>query len=148
MTLKHKVFAYITNHGRLLLFTHPQSPEAGIQVPAGTVESGETPDSAVMREAFEETGLSDLELTGFLGEQTRDMSDYGLDEMHHRYYYHLRCLGSPPEVWRHYEGDASAGSSHPIPFDFFWACLPDKVPKLIADHDTMIPQLLEALSDS
>ena len=34
-----KVVAYITNGQRLLVFTHPLSPEAGIQVPAGTMNS-------------------------------------------------------------------------------------------------------------
>ena len=32
--VKHKVFAYITNRNRLLVFVHPFAPEAGIQVPA------------------------------------------------------------------------------------------------------------------
>ena len=39
----------------LLLFEHPH---AGIQLPAGTIEPGETPETAALREAREETGLS------------------------------------------------------------------------------------------
>jgi 8-oxo-dGTP pyrophosphatase MutT (NUDIX family) len=50
-----KVFAYITWGIKLLVFSQPTAPEAGIQVPAGTVEDGEAVDAAVMREAFEET---------------------------------------------------------------------------------------------
>ena len=65
--IKHKAFAFITHAGRLLMFRHPFSPEAGIQVPAGTVEVNELPADAVMREAFEETGLRGLELLLFLG---------------------------------------------------------------------------------
>lgn len=107
--LKRKVFAYVTNRGRLLVFGHPEAPEAGIQVPAGTLGEGEDPEAAVMREASEETGLVDLELAGFLGERTRDMSDFGLDELHHRRFYHLRCPGDPPEAWRHWERDPSSG---------------------------------------
>ena len=38
------------------------APEAGIQVPAGTVEADETPAAAALREAREETGLGDLRL--------------------------------------------------------------------------------------
>ena len=56
--VKYKVFAYITNRQWLLLFTHLNAPEAGIQVPAGTIEAGESPEEAVLREVFEETGLS------------------------------------------------------------------------------------------
>jgi len=141
-----KVFAYITHANRLLVFTHPHSPEAGIQVPAGTLKDGERPEEAVLREAHEETGLTHLELAGFLGECRRDMSDFGLDEVDHRRFYHLRCEGHPSEAWRHLENDPSDGSSEPIEFEFFWAGLPDDVPTPIADHDQMIPQLLDRLA--
>jgi 8-oxo-dGTP pyrophosphatase MutT (NUDIX family) len=140
------VFAYVTHRGRLLVFTHPRSPEAGVQVPAGTVGDGEDPEAAALREAWEETGLEGLELVGFLGERTRDMSDFGKDELHRRRFYHLRCPGDPPEAWRHWERDPSDGSREPIPFDFWWASLPDGVPELIADHGALIPELLGALS--
>lgn len=43
MKIRHRAYAYITNGSRLLLFTHPEAPEAGIQVPAGTIEPGEDP---------------------------------------------------------------------------------------------------------
>jgi 8-oxo-dGTP pyrophosphatase MutT (NUDIX family) len=42
-----KVFAYITHQNRLLVFSHPDFSAAGIQVPAGTVESGETLQAAI-----------------------------------------------------------------------------------------------------
>jgi NUDIX domain-containing protein len=54
--IKYKAFAYITNRNRLLVFIHPFAPEAGIQVPAGTIKADERPKEAVLREAFEETG--------------------------------------------------------------------------------------------
>ena len=68
--LKHKAFAYITHERRLLVFSHPNHPEAGIQVPAGTVEPGETPHAAALREAAEEIGLS-AERIAVLGELTQ-----------------------------------------------------------------------------
>lgn len=48
----------------LLLLEHPY---AGIQIPAGTVEKGESPDGAALREAAEETGLTDLSIRRALG---------------------------------------------------------------------------------
>jgi 8-oxo-dGTP diphosphatase len=60
--VKRKAFAYITHRDQLLLFTHPLSPEAGIQAPAGTLEDGEEPEAGVLREAMEETGLTGLEV--------------------------------------------------------------------------------------
>jgi ADP-ribose pyrophosphatase YjhB (NUDIX family) len=61
-----KVTAFITQGANLLLFEHPTS---GIQIPAGTVEAGETPEATVMREAREESGLSGLELRAYIGYQ-------------------------------------------------------------------------------
>ncbi len=63
-----KVTALITRPSAegqdLLLFEHPH---AGIQIPAGTVEEGETPEAAVLREVLEETGLVPLTSPRFLG---------------------------------------------------------------------------------
>lgn len=50
----------------LLLLYHPY---AGIQLPAGTVEAGESVQVAALREAQEETGLHGLAWGGLLGEE-------------------------------------------------------------------------------
>ncbi len=140
---KRKAFAYITHRGRLLVFRQPAFPEAGIQVPAGTVQEGEALDDAVLREATEETGLTELRLGRFLGDGVWEERGDGRDEVHHRFFYHLRCGGQPPETWQHWEMEPSGGTP-PVRFALFWVALPD-VPALIAGHDAMIPQLLRAL---
>jgi 8-oxo-dGTP pyrophosphatase MutT (NUDIX family) len=65
----HKVTCFIIRAGKngldLLLTNHPN---VGIQIPAGTVDLGEDPDSAARREALEETGLADLVFERCLGE--------------------------------------------------------------------------------
>lgn len=142
--IKRKAFAYITYQQKLLVFSHPYEPEAGIQVPGGTIEEDESPEQAVLREAFEETGLTGLVLDGFLGEQERDMADSGREEIHHRYFYHLRYQGKPQVVWQHAERYPS-DNHEPHIFEFFWATLPDDVPELIADHGLMLPRLIELL---
>jgi len=57
----HKVAAFVTTGAgstpRLLTIDHP---DAGWQLPAGTVEEGEEPDTAVIRELHEEADLTDL----------------------------------------------------------------------------------------
>jgi 8-oxo-dGTP pyrophosphatase MutT (NUDIX family) len=69
-----KVTAFIIRKSKLgpelLLFEHPY---AGIQIPAGTVEEGESPETAVLREAEEETGLNDLSLGRYLGSHTEQL---------------------------------------------------------------------------
>ena len=142
--VRHRAYAYITHGSRLLVFRHVHAPEAGIQVPAGTVEGGEDPRDAVLREAREETGLTALTLVSFLGRDERDMSDCGVAELQHRWFFHLRCdAATPPETWRHAE--TSGGTREAIEFEFSWAELPDGVPKLVADYDDFVPTLLERL---
>jgi 8-oxo-dGTP pyrophosphatase MutT (NUDIX family) len=148
--VKRKAFAYITHMHprlgqRLLVFSHPHAPEAGIQVPAGTMRPDESPADAVMREAREETGLDGLVLAGFLGDQIHDAAPFGRAELHHRHFFHLRYLGDPPAVWRTVEPDPDGGPDRPL-FELFWAPLPAGVPELIAEHGSMLPALIARLA--
>jgi 8-oxo-dGTP pyrophosphatase MutT (NUDIX family) len=123
----HKVVAYITCQDHLLVFAHRDNPEAGIQVPGGTIAQGESPDSAVLREAFEETGLSQLRIESFLGTRTYDMmpiTGQALDI--HRHYYHLSAPAPIVEGrWLHWETSPSEGPPDPIAFELFWVAFPD-----------------------
>src|SRR6185503_15082222 len=71
-----KVSAFITRDGargrELLVFRH-DNPAAGVQVPAGTVEPGEPFDHAVLREAWEESGLAALRIIRPLGLLVEDL---------------------------------------------------------------------------
>ena len=62
-----KATCFITRRGaegvELCVFEHPL---AGVQLPAGTIESGEHPLLGAAREAFEESGLQPLRLVGEL----------------------------------------------------------------------------------
>lgn len=68
MATLNKVTAFILRRGpetrEVVLFEHPT---AGIQFPAGTVEEGESPEAAALREGEEETGLRGLKLESFIG---------------------------------------------------------------------------------
>lgn len=55
----HRVVVYVLDpEHRLLVFTQPGSPAAGVQVPAGSIEPDEQPLAAAHREVLEETGLA------------------------------------------------------------------------------------------
>jgi 8-oxo-dGTP diphosphatase len=70
-----KVIVYITRERggetQLLVFEHADHPEAGVQVPKGTVEPGETIEHAARREVREETGLTALERLVSIGSMTQ-----------------------------------------------------------------------------
>ena len=59
--------------GRELLVFRHDNPAAGVQVPAGTVDPGEPPDRAVLREAWEESGLAALRIVRPLGLLIEDL---------------------------------------------------------------------------
>lgn len=134
MRTVEKVYAYITHGERLLVFQHEGMSEAGWQVAGGTLEPGESPEAAVLREVREETGLANPVLPRFLGKRVREMSDFGRDEVQRRSFFHVSLTEEPPERWQHLaEGQYT--------FDFTWATLPDGVPPLIADLGALLPAL-------
>lgn len=140
-TIKPKVYAYITRGTSLLVFHHLDFPEAGIQIVGGTVEPGETIQTAVLREAAEETGLSGLVNPVFLGVQTYSLSAFHREEVHRRHYFHVRLQQNTPTSWRTFETHPSGGASEPIAFEHYWVELATTDPGLIAGLDAFLPQL-------
>ena len=148
MTTEHhpkitkKVYAYITQGDDVLVFRHVDAPEAGIQVPGGTVQPGESLPDAVLREAFEETGLPGLRIVAELGESWLEVAEGGKrGDLRHRHFFHLRCATPLPATWQHAEGDPSDGGP-PILFEFFWLPLTEAPEQLIAEMG-MLAHLLK-----
>lgn len=132
-----KAIAYITRGDRFVVFEEPHSPAAGIQVPGGTVEPGESLEAAVLREAYEETGLSNLRLVRALGVQLHRRPS---GRVHRRHYFHLVDESDvEQEEWEHYEEHPHSGSD-PILYRLRWASL-RKPPVLHAELDSALRQL-------
>ena len=128
-----KVYAYILDTfaegNRLLVFKHVDFPEAGIQVPGGSVEPGERIEAAAVREAREETGIYRLNLVGKIGTAKKNLREFGINCVHERHYFKMGCPEQTPEKWIAYEQTPSDGSSPPIAFQFYWVAL-NKLPNL------------------
>jgi len=96
---------------KLLLFRHPL---AGTQLVKGTIEEGELPAQAALRELAEESGIYDAIVESDLGCWRADYRDQVWS-------FHLcsteRAL---PEQWSHQTLD-----DHGHVFEFFWASLED-----------------------
>jgi ADP-ribose pyrophosphatase YjhB (NUDIX family) len=146
MKKTQKVYAYITRAEQLLVFSHADFPEAGIQVPGGTLEPGELPESGVLREAFEETGLGELHLAAYLGCDEFQMRESNPGEHQQRHFYHLRCTEDAPENWQHYESHPSDRSQAPILFNFYWLPAGEAGKVLHPYYTARLGELLDSLT--
>lgn len=84
-----KVVAYVVRDRRLLVFTHDHVAieVTGVQVPAGTIEPGESPEEAAVREVREETGVI-ARVVRALGVEHYDMRP-SKPEVHERHFVQL-----------------------------------------------------------
>lgn len=135
-----KVFAYIVVNNRLVVFTHRDHPEAGLQVPAGTVRLDEPVEAAVLREAHEETGLAGLTVVQHLGRAMFQCTRLGGEETHDRFFFQLAYAGPLQEHWVHAERHDNLRP--PTWFVFQWMDVGIAGERLIADHGAFLSQLL------
>lgn len=127
MNYRNRVFTYITNQDHLLVFDHVDFPEAGTQIPGGTIESDEMPEAAALREAREETGLESLAVQSLIAQETVDLAPFGKPETINGWFYHLQYDGERRNRWRHVERTPGDGSSKPILFELSWISLQEMI---------------------
>ena len=139
MKKRPRVLAYVTREraGRteLLVFAHRDFPDAGIQVPAGRVDPGESLESGLLRELEEEAGLTRVrvlrELPGFE------------DHYSSRYENHAFrvVLEEPaPDEWEHVV--AGEGDDAGLVFVYRWAPIEDEI-LLFGRRHPLLRRLLE-----
>lgn len=113
-----KAVSYIISEEDILAISQPLSPEVGYLLPSGTVEPGELPANAALREAQEETGLVGLKLGRSLGVVRYDMRPIRR-EVQVRHFFEVESVTNTARNWNHYEAHPSAGGE-PIPFQLIW----------------------------
>jgi 8-oxo-dGTP pyrophosphatase MutT (NUDIX family) len=145
MQVVDKAFAYITRGNEVLVFRHVDFPDAGIQVPAGTVREGEPPAVAVVREAWEETGLDTFKSIRPLGLSEFDARPHGKDELHRRHFYHLPLKGLSAERWRYDELEPEGGGEA-IAFELYWLSLAEAGEQLGFGHGDWLHALPKTIA--
>ena len=116
-----KVVAYITRktngYIELLVFEHDkQWSEAGLQVPAGTVDKSEDVEAAVFREIEEEVGLRNLKLISKIDEYYMYRNTH--EQFNRRHIYHLEATGCISDRWTHRV--SGGGLDDGMHFHCFW----------------------------
>ena len=120
---RRRVYLFMTRRredvGQVLVFAHGSDRIlAGIQTPGGTVEPGESPSEAALREAVEETGFTEFGPPRLLAEDRYESADETLE----RHFFQLPVLQRTPDAWTHrVQGGGVDGG---IDFDLRWADLP------------------------
>jgi len=133
-----KVVAFILHEGRVAVFRQDDE-DSGLQVPAGTLKSGEEPAAGVLREAQEETGLAGLRVVRYLGRYQWDISPIR-DEIQDRHVFQLAVDVIPPETWTSQE--LHDGEQPPTSFYFSWLPLGDpELAELVVGQGTLLDQI-------
>ncbi len=139
MEFKRKVLAYITRgfdeDCELLVFEHKDMPDAGLQVPGGTIEKDELLIDALYREIEEESGIQrdSLELFGKISKMKYYVDER--DSVYERNFFHLKLLTQAEDYWEHkVVGD---GEDNGLTFCYRWIPMTE-IPPLAADQDQAI----------
>lgn len=135
-----KALCYVIRDGQLLVFTHRDHPDAGVQVPAGTVQEGEAPEVAAVREAEEETGRTGFAVIRRLGIREHRFFDVfkGVErhEFHERHVFLMSPPDDLPERWSHLAEEGNGD----FWFDFYWIPLHASV-TLAGDQHALLDQI-------
>lgn len=133
------MLAYITkgedDERKILVFEHKDQPEAGLQVPGGTIEADELPIDALYREIEEETGITRecLALKGKVNKMNYYPSNK--DIIYERNIFHLAYIGEETSEWEHCV--AGGGEDDGMIFCHRWVPITN-LPKLAANQDQAI----------
>jgi ADP-ribose pyrophosphatase YjhB (NUDIX family) len=143
-----KVIAYVTREreGRteLLVFKHRDSPEAGVQVPAGTMHEGESPEEGLVREVLEETGLGDLEVGELLA--VYEIIHPVSGRTHRRHVFHMTAPAKTPDAWEWLEtGGGEMTEEEGFLFQLYWVDLQGQI-ELAGNQGDYLPLLRERLA--
>ena len=128
------VLRSVSGQIEILVFEHPL---AGVQLVKGTIEPGERPELAAVRELAEESGLIDVTKTVFWGKQT--YADIGQSW----YFYRCHFDDELPDKWEFFTADDNGHL-----FKFYWQPLEAKIDNPLGPVFELARQFIDQLVKS
>jgi len=143
----HKVLAFIIREHpqqglKLLVFNHRDFPEAGTQIPAGTVEEHEPVEKALHREIQEESGLSNCKMIQSLG--TFENHFPTPNTLRFQHVFLLKAPNDLPDSWEHHV--TGPGEDAGLVFSYFWVTLSDDI-VLAPNQGDYLPGVIDAVQN-
>ncbi|RQO40020.1 NUDIX hydrolase [Variovorax sp. KBW07] len=131
--------------GRLLVLRHPE--DGNMQLPKGTIETGESPEVAVRRELLEESGIDYAGQLHPLGTLDREC-EAGVEGNTHRHpqLWHLflmRANGALPETFEHMA--TGSPEEEGLMFSFSWLSAGDSTEDFALPYRQAIERVRAAL---
>ena len=135
--LREKAVCFVVRGTELLVFDHVPAEDSGVQVPAGGVEAGETPEQGAVRELYEESGLV-LRSPAYLCSYEWKAQ---LPDRYTRQVCHAYVFLAPPSTSHAWEKHADEHL-----FSFRWASVAS--PGLDWEMDAALPELIRYLQET
>lgn len=140
MIYKRKAYGIIQREDGALLVFREIKADGTIdiaQFPGGTVDDEESIEAGLLREVYEETGLSDLEIIRQLGCAPYRATE---DVISLRHFYLLRCNEVMQDTWVHYERFSSE-HAHPLPYEYRWMTREQAMFTLGGEHEFFVSSI-------
>jgi 8-oxo-dGTP pyrophosphatase MutT (NUDIX family) len=145
--VRERVVAYVTRQGPtgLDLLTIEQGDiEAGVQVPAGRLDPGESPEQGLAREIEEETGITGVSIVRRLADAEEFERLYGRGA-HRSHAFHAEVAAEGPDEWEHRVSGSGADAG--FVYRCRWVRL-DECPPLWGDADPLVEKLRRSITES
>jgi 8-oxo-dGTP pyrophosphatase MutT (NUDIX family) len=145
--VRERVVAYVTRQGPagLDLLTIEQGDiKGGVQVPAGRLDPGESPEHGLAREVEEETGITGVSVVRRLADPDEFERLYGVGA-HRSHAFHAEGASEGPDEWEHRVGGSGADAG--LVYLCRWVRL-DECPPLWGDADPLVDKLRRSITES
>jgi len=145
--VRERVVAYVTRQGPtgLDLLTIEQGDiKGGVQVPAGRLDPGESPEHGLVREVEEETGITGVSVVRRLADTDEFERLYGVGA-HRSHAFHAEVASEGPDEWEHRVGGSGADAD--LVYLCHWVRL-DECPPLWGDADPLVDKLRRSITES